>query len=195
MVILKKILVVYLFGHILFMLIIGFSSFSSFIDETTFKELNPVGQFIVKKTDMYTLPKQLTDFVFFYSIYTGTNRGYSFFSPNISPTKVNILFMADGKEINLPFKTQESRLKYGCTNLHLSSKIFDKEEREIILKSLSSSLFSNNPDIEKLDIYLDLHNYTDLKTVKNDGYNVQHKRILGFSALKNNVIALEEKPY
>lgn len=182
--ILKKVLILYFIIHVIFMLIVGFTSFTDFKDKETYNKLNSVGQIIVEYSDLFQCSKPLTDFIFFYSIYTGTNRGYAFFSPNISPTKVNISFVADGKEIKLPFITQESKLKFGCANLHFNSNIFDIDEREIILKSISSYLFSNNPNIDKLDIYLKLKHFMDLETVRNLGYKVHHKSILGFSATK-----------
>jgi len=191
---LKKVLTAYLGIHMLFMLIVGFSSFSNFssqTDEDTYNTLNPAGQFVVDMTDWFTIPKPATDFIFFYSIYTGTNRGYSFFSPNISKIKVDILFMADGKEVDLPFVTSESKLKFSCANLHLHSRLFEEEERDIILKSISSSIFSNNPEIQELEVYLDLYKYQDIETVRNSEYEVQNKKILGFSVTKNKRVAMQ----
>lgn len=190
----KNILLGYLAIHVLFMLIVGFSSFSNFsslTDMDTYNRLNPAGKLVVDQTDLITVPKPATDFIFFYSIYTGTNRGYSFFSPNISSVKVDMIFMADGKEVELPFVMQESKLKFSCANLHLHSRLFDVEERDIILKSISSSIFSNNPGIQELDIYFDLYRYQDLQTVIDSSYMVKNKKILGFSVRNNKRVAME----
>ncbi len=189
--IIKKILLGYLSVHCLFMLIIGFVSFTSFQDEKFQEELNPVGKFIVDKSSLFETPKPITDFIFFYAKYTGTNRGYSFFSPNISPNKISLRFMADGKEIHLPLKSPESFLKFRVANYHFNSKIFEIEEREIILKSISSSLFSEHEDIDKIDIYLDLYRFNTLENVAIDGYQVMYKEILGFSTTKNKEVALQ----
>ncbi len=186
---LKYILLSFLVIHITFMLIIGFTSFTEFESEDSYKTLNPVGQKIVDFSSLFICPDDVNDFIFFYSIFTGTNRGYSFFSPNVTPIRVGISFTNQNKEIGLPLLTKESKLKFKCTNLHFNSNIFDVEEREQILKSISSYLFSNNPDIEQLDVYLNFQHYSDLKTVRNSGYQVDKKSILSFSATKHEKIA------
>ncbi|WP_299712140.1 hypothetical protein [uncultured Tenacibaculum sp.] len=186
----KYILLGCLVAHIAFMLIIGFTSFTEFKDDQeAYSKLNPTGQKIVDYSSFFKCSEAVTDFIYCYSIFTGTNRGYSFFSPNVTQIKVDIAFMANDKKIELPLLTQESKLKFGCANLHFKSNIFNVEERELILKSISSYLFSANPDIEKLDVYLNLSRYMDLETAKSLGYKVAHKSILGFSATKHQKIA------
>ncbi|WP_046757837.1 hypothetical protein [Kordia jejudonensis] len=191
----KKILLGYLAVHLLFMLIIGFASFTSFQDDESQAKLNPVGKFIANKASLFETPKPVTDFIFFYAKYTGTNRGYSFFSPNISPIKVSMRFMADGEEIHLPFKSPESFLKFRSANLHFNSNIFDVEEREVILKSISSSLFSDHQDIDKIDIYLDLYRFNTLESAATDGHQVMYKEILGFSTTKNKEVAMQTNSF
>ncbi|WP_299883998.1 hypothetical protein [uncultured Lacinutrix sp.] len=184
--IIKKILASYFLIHIVLMMILGFSSFSYFKDDVTFNKLNPYGQAVVKKADEYRSPELIVDFIFLYSIYTGTNRGFSFFSPNVSASKVGITFMSNGKEIELPLKTQELALKFRCLNSHFNSNIFNIEEREIILKSISSYIFSNNTNLNQLDVYLDINKYPSLLISQEIGYQFYNKQILAFSITKNN---------
>ena len=185
----KYILIGYLITHITFMLIVGFTSFTGLKDKKSYETLNPAGQAIVDFSSLFECSKSVNDFIYFYSIFTGTNRGYSFFSPNVAETKVDIAFVADGNRIELPLLTQESKLKFECANLHFKSNIFDEEERDVILRSISSYLFSANPDIDKIDVYLHLSKYMDLQTARDLGYGVKRKSILGFSATKKEKIA------
>jgi hypothetical protein len=177
------------------MLIIGFASFTSFQDEESQAKLNPFGKFIANQSTLFETPKPVTDFIYFYAKYTGTNRGYSFFSPNLSPIKVSMRFMADGKEIKLPFKSPESILKFRSANLHFNSNIFDVEEREVILKSIASSLFSDHQEIDKIDVYLDLFRFNTLESAATEGHQVMHKEILGFSTTKNKDIAMQTSSF
>lgn len=189
--VLKNILIGYLVIHLLCMIIIGFASFSTFQSEENQENLNPFGKFVANSASYFETPKPVTDAIFFYAKYTGTNRGYSFFSPNISPVKVSMRFMADGKQIKLPFKSPESKLKFRSANLHFNSNIFDIEEREIILKSISSSLFNDHPEVDQIDIYLDLFRFNTLENAQKEGAKVMYKEILGFSTTKNKELAMQ----
>ncbi|MEM6685347.1 MAG: hypothetical protein AAF617_06070, partial [Bacteroidota bacterium] len=181
----------YLTMHIACTLIIGFVSFSTFQSEENQERLNPVGKFIANSASYFQTPKAVTDFIYCYAKFTGTNRGYSFFSPNVTPVKIDLRFMADGKQITLPIKSQESYVKFGCANLHFNSNFFDGEEREIILKSISASLFNDYPEVDKIDVYLDLFRFNDLKSAQKVGPQMMHKAILGFSSTKNPELAMQ----
>tara|TARA_B110000503_G_C7119309_1_gene401745 strand:- start:465 stop:1058 length:594 start_codon:yes stop_codon:yes gene_type:complete len=187
---LKFILIAYFLLHTLMMVIIGFSSFSHFKDEVTYKKLNPFGKVIVDTATDYKSPQAIVDFIFLYSIYTGTNRGFSFFSPNVAASKVDINFMSNGKEVVLPFLTQELDLKFRCLNSHFNSNIFDIEERETILKSITSYIFSNNKNINQLDVYLNIEKYPSILITQDLGYQKYTNNILAFSITKKE----DDKP-
>ena len=183
----KKILLFYLLLHISIMLTIGFSSFSHFKSKDAHKKLNPFGKVIVDKASKYKSPQLIVDFIFLYSIYTGTNRGYSFFSPGVAGSKTEIKFMSNGKEIVLPFLTQEMNLRFRSLNSHFNSNIFDIEEREAILKSIASYIFSNNKNIKRLDVYLNIEKYPSILAAKDLGYQKYNNNILAFSITKKEV--------
>lgn len=192
---LKKVLIFYFILHVSIMLILGFSSFSHFSDDVTYKKLNSFGKSIVDKAVDYKSSQTIVDFIFLYSIYTGTNRGFSFFSPNVAASKVKIKFISNEKEVTLPFLTQELDLKFRCLNSHFNSNIFDIEERETILKSISSYIFSNNKNIEVLDVYLNIEKYPSISIAQEIGNKKYSKNILAFSITKKNFFDSKQISY
>jgi hypothetical protein len=104
-----------------------------------------------------------------YNVYTGTNRGYSFFSPNVTPVKVRISFSSNGKDIPIPLKTKESQSKLLVATYYLLNT--QDTITTGILKAMSSRIFSLNPEVNQLEVYLELEKYQLLAQATPDNYS------------------------
>ncbi|MDH7446089.1 hypothetical protein [Aquimarina sp. 2201CG14-23] len=151
------------------------------------KKLNNGGKTIVKNVKpAVELKSKMIDFMMLYSSYTGASKGYSFFSPNVGGESSELLFIADGERVDFSLLSEESFLKFKTASYFFKSRMEDEELRELILKSMSAYLFNGNPEIEQIDIYLDLYKVEDLKKVKDHGFRLKNKKILGFTACKQS---------
>lgn len=179
----KILLLSFLAFHVFTVIIVGFSRFKDF--DTNNNQINPIGKMVIHKSKSIDyLNSFLKDPVFFYSLFAGTNRGYSFFSPNVSSTKINLSFEGDGKNLELPIISPETKTKFNAASLHFNSNLSNEKERTLFLKSITTSLFNHNPETKKIDVYLNLSKYNDINTYleKKNIYN--EKKILGFTASK-----------
>lgn len=182
---LKIFLMLFLTIHFIVITVVGFTRFSELSSHEE-DGINPFGALIIKKSQvMNHLNGKPKNVMFAYSLFTGTNRGYAFFSPNVSSKKLDLSFQSSGKSICLPFKCTESLTKYFGANLYFNSNLDKTKERDSFLQSISTSLFNNNIGIKDLDVYLNLSMYSDIKETQNKGLVIQKKSIKGFTAKKH----------
>jgi hypothetical protein len=121
----KVILSVYFFVHFIFVLIVNLSSFSAFDSKT--ERLSKVGHFCVNEIDIIPVVKPAENLIAFYTNLTGTNRGYEFFSPNVSRASVKLVFISDkGEELQL-LHSAESRIKLLTLGVYFNYEIQNKK--------------------------------------------------------------------
>ena len=181
-------LLAYLVFHLYTSLTINFSGYTQFDNEEYAHRLNPFGKFVAQNIDASAhQPNFIKDIIHFQSTFTGTNRGYSFFSPNVSRFNMKLLFIVDGEEMHVPLNTQESVLKFETASYFFESNFRHKKVRTDILKSFSKWYFASNPDIEKIDVYLDMYQFDNLTKVRTTGYKVKHQKLLGFTISKKEL--------
>ena len=182
---LKIFLILFFTIHFIVITVVGFTRFSE-LSSNEDEGINPFGAFIIKKSHvMDHLNGKPKNTMFAYSLFTGTNRGYAFFSPNVSSKKLDLSFQSNGKHIYLPFKSTESDTKYFGANLYFNSNLDKSKERDSFLQSIATSLFNNNLELKDLDVYLNLSMYSDIKSTQNKGLVIQKKSIKGFTAKKH----------
>lgn len=114
------------------------------------------------------------------STFNGTNRGYSFFSPNVSNSRVDISFVSEDGILEMPLESPESLQKFK-TSLHYFKSNLEKEElRNSILSSFAQWHFAQNPDIHKIKVYFDLYEVNSLSNIEMGLAKDRRKKILGF---------------
>ena len=166
----KTILVIFFIFHIVCVNIINLCAFSG-LGEKEREKLNPFGKRYVKIANRFLKKNEL---ISCYTNFTGTNRGYEFFSPNISRFSLKIKFLeTNGKEIPL-YNSFESTLKFGTASYYLNSNLFNENLRNEIFESYCKRIFAMNENITKINIVLQITEYNDLYTLYNNG---THKEI------------------
>ena len=183
--ILKLSLSFFLVIHVFIALATNFSDYKIFSESNYIDRLNEFGKKLVNITPVnevgrYTRP--CTTFM-------GTERGYSFFSPNVSRSSVEMVFVGDdGKEIHIPFNSAESRLKFSTTDSYLESYLVEDEEiRDKIIKSLAKWMFAYNTDLSSIKVYINLLKYNNLYAKDVRENHVQEKRFFGFTIKRTNL--------
>lgn len=188
---LKLLLLLFLIFHVLSTLIINFSGYADFSVDNYQHKLNPFGKHIVnnvaKSVDFAATRPALE----FHSSFLGTNRGYSFFSPNVSREYMNLIFVADGKTLEIPLSSSESVLKFKTARFFFESNFKNETLRNHILKSFSRWYFLHNAEIDKIDVFFDFYKLNNLAEVKKNGYNVVNEKIYGFTVNRKNKTGYE----
>lgn len=163
--------------------IVNMDGYSKFGKGKYKDKLNPLGQLVVNNIHYLDKVSAPFDHLFrFQSQYIGTDRGYSFFSPNVSHSSLNILFKADGNYLEMPLESPESLLKFKTALYHFESSFKNKDFRDDILKSLAKWHFSQMPELNEIEVYFDLYQYQNLNEMPKE---IKNKRILAFKLTKS----------
>lgn len=181
--ILKLLLSLFLVIHIFIVLASNFSDYKIFSEPNYIDRLNVFG----KKLVNITPSNEIGRYTRVCTTFMGTDRGYSFFSPNVSRSSVEMVFIGDdGKEINIPFNSAESRLKFSTADSYLESYLLEDEEiRDEIIKSLTKWMFAYNTDLSSIKVYINLLQYNNLYAKNVRENHVQEKSFFGFTIKRN----------
>jgi len=132
------------------------------------KSINKYGAVFLKAIDVDIYDNQLFETLKIYGIYTGTARGYSFFSPNVSRIEKDFYFIGEDDQLVKP-KTRyfETGFKYNAFKSGLFKEIFSQSDKNDYLKSLGAHFMSNN-SIDCIDMYMSYTKYNELETARID---------------------------
>lgn len=182
---LKIVLMLFFAIHFIVITVVGFSRFSE-LSVSENDKVNLFGHAVITNSKLVDKINDTTkDGIFFYSLFTGTNRGYAFFSPNVTSKKLELSFKSGDKIIQLPFKSIESDIKFFGANLYFNSNLDKVKERDSFLQSISTSFFNRDLSMKDIDVYLNLSVYSDIKNTSENGFTINKKSMLGFRAKKN----------
>ena len=184
----KNFLLLFLIFHLFSTLVINFSGYSYFSVDSYQHRLNRFGKVIVNEKAKLVDFEVTRPLLKFHSSLLGTNRGYSFFSPNVSNEYMNLVFMANGKQVDIPLSSYETALKFKTARFFFESNFKDNELRNTILKSFSKWYFTHYNEIDKIDVYFDFYKFKPLQDLEKNGYNVVNEKIHGYTINRKNKI-------
>ena len=143
-----------------------------------YKELSDFGEcFLNLRRKIDSIPKFIEHPIKFYTNLTGTNRGYEFFSPNVSKSSSKLIFISDkGKEIQL-LKSLESSAKLATVTYYFNSFILDEKKRNQLLKSICARLFALNPKVKEISVFLINSKHKNLKKSTSKNHTVDSEKI------------------
>ena len=159
--------------------------------------LTPLKRLITDKTDLslfgkwfkekntFKYPKPLEIPLNVYSIYTGTNRGYEFFSPNVSSNYLEFEFVQNNIEMMFPLVSQEAQIKLLTAKVFLSSFLFNEDSRKQIMLSIGNRFFIQNSQVNEIQVFLKFTKFTQLKNFKISQITKQEKKVLAFTIRKH----------
>lgn len=183
----KLVLILILCLHVICLLKANLQGLT-FIDNADYKKnINPFGKAVntfIKKIDM---PENVW-FYFraFYATYSGTNRGYEFFSPNIPNTWIEFSYFANKKEIDIPLVSNEAKVKFFTSNFFLQ-KYFAKEKfRDRVLKSISMRLFSLDEKIREMEISITVNKIQPLNFYQSQNKMIARSVIPSFTLIRHD---------
>jgi len=163
---LKIVLALFVGLHMLFSIRFNLLGLTALKLNNEENKINWLGKLFVGKKGG-NLEKALTISPFemsnFYNVYTGTNRGYTFFSPNISPVKAKLCFFDGEDQLEIPLKNTESKSKLSVTTYYLLVHLDDEKIRNQILRPIASRLFALHPEALKLESYIDFIRIPSIK--------------------------------
>ena len=140
------------------------------------KELNTFGKYFLN-LQIDSIPKYIQHPVKSYTNLTGTDSGYGFFSPNVSNGSSKFIFISEkGREIKL-LKSIESQIKLATITSRSKSFISDEKKRNGLLKSICSRLFTLNPQIKEISVFLEHSKYDKLKKSTPTNYTIDSEKI------------------
>lgn len=168
---LKKLLLTLFSFHIFCTLLVNFFSFSNF-NSHDINSLNKFGEGYISLIKALSFK---SNSVSFYTNFTGTNRGYEFFSPNVANKKLKLKFVdQNGHEIRL-YKSFESKMKFGTASYFINSGNVSQALRQKMMVSYCKRIFALNDNVSVIHIILTLQqnkplydeiNNAPLKTVE-----------------------------
>lgn len=133
------------------------------------KSINKYGAVLLKNIDLNIYDYKMFDALKVYGIYTGTARGYSFFSPNVSRVEKDFYFVSQDDQLIKPdTKYFETSFKFNAFKSGLFKEIFNTTDIDDHLSSLGAHLMSTNNSVDCIDMYLTYNKYNDLAMAKVD---------------------------
>ncbi|MCU7613927.1 hypothetical protein N0B16_05710 [Chryseobacterium sp. GMJ5] len=160
----QNLLILLFFIHIAISVFININSFTYLKLNHRDKNLNSMGKFYIDRLQKINPPYPVK----VYANYSGTIRGYAYYSPNIRNIKHVYEFYNGTQKINGLMKTYESDLKFNTMLINLTDIISNKSIREEIAKSLYNNV-TYDTDIKELNIKLKVKKFTSLKEYQSVG--------------------------
>ncbi len=181
---LKKKLLLFLMFHIVLVITVNLFSFSEF-ESSRLKNLNPIGNWYINETALSPPAEPLKSAIGFYTNMTGTNRGYEFFSPNVSSGSVKLRFISDdGRELQLT-KSLESEVKVLTATIYYFKKITKTKVRDSITRSICKRLFEKYGDVNSIKVYLKMRHTDPINGIDPENFQTKEKEILLSTVQKN----------
>ena len=148
------------------------------------KSINKYGKVFLKVIDVNIYDNQLFETLKVYGLYTGTARGYSFFSPNVPRTEKDFYFISEyGTRIKPQTKYFETSFKYNAFKTGLFKEIFSDSDKNNYLRSLGAHFMTAN-SIDCLDMYMTYIEYNDIDIAREDQSHCNTKEIHLFTLRK-----------
>lgn len=157
----QTVLIILFLFHITASVFVNITSFNYLKQNNRDKNLNVMGKFYIDNLKKVNIPF----FIKVYTNYSGTIRGYAYYSPNIRNIKNKYEFYDGNKKIDGLMRTYESNLKFNTMLINLTDIIHNKSIRQDIAKSLYNNITYNTP-IKELNIKLKVQKFTPLKKYK-----------------------------
>ncbi len=181
---LKKKLILFLVLHVIIVITVNLFSFSGF-QNSKMKKLNRLGNWYINEIKLNEPIEPFRSTIGFYSNITGTNRGYEFFSPNVSSGAVKLRFLSDqGQELKL-VNSVESDVKLLTATIYYFKKISKTKIRDSITKSICKRLFEKNKDVKNIKVYLKMSHTDPIAQTDSENFYRKEKEILLSTVQKN----------
>lgn len=169
--------------HILVSILINISSLS-ILNTKKYIKFNSPALSILKNMKRLNIPLYIKS----YSNIAGIDRGYGYYSPNISSNKlnINVIDVKTNRPVNIISPSFESKLKYNTmlTNLHVFTTHY--QDRRLIVNSFSEYIFYKQQYINNIAINVNIFKINSLQdyektkilfTKKNiDSYIINRKK-------------------
>lgn len=174
----KNILKLLFLFHFICVLVVNMSAFKG-MDKAEISKLNAFGRKYVELSNKVLGKKN--DLISLYTNLTGTNRGYEFFSPNISKYYVKTRFINDNNEEIPLYISFESKMKFATAFHYLDSSLEKKKFRNEFLESYAKRIFALNDHINQVKVVMTVF---ECKKVDNSFENVDTPKQIHLFTLK-----------
>tara|TARA_B100000780_G_C21034269_1_gene414796 strand:- start:342 stop:893 length:552 start_codon:yes stop_codon:yes gene_type:complete len=173
-----------LITHIISLLFVNIISFKQFSKNET-KRLNSFGKSFLVDSKIATIPEFIKNTIGLYSNLIGSNRGYEFFSPNVSNGSSKLIFISENGQVIEIVKSIESQVKLLTATYHFNTYIFNEKMKNKILASICSRIFTLNPQINEISVYVKFSKYNELKNSYSKNYNISYEKTLLSTVSRN----------
>jgi len=162
---LKLFLIALLLFHVLSSSIINIQIIKTW-KNSTYSSLNTYGKKIIDNLEHFNIPEIIQIGMRNYSYYTGTERGYEYYSPNAANRQTEIIFKNNAVLIDLPGKTFESKFKIRSVFTILGGQLENDGFRNRVIQSMAVRLFTLHPDINHMDISIMKKHFPSLEQIQ-----------------------------
>lgn len=147
----KNILKLFLFLHIISLLIINYDALTVLAEKKT--NFNHIINHIIPPLKKNKISKNIIQGIGAYENFLGSDRGFEFFSPNVSNTENKLIFIGNNNEQLYLLDSIEGNLKFYTFNSYINLFLANPTNRDIILKNICSHLFQKNNSINEINIF------------------------------------------
>lgn len=156
----KCILIFAVIFHILITFLINISSLS-ILKEKKNIQLNSFALYTLKDLKRFDIPT----FIKTYSNMMGIDRGYGYYSPNITNKRldISVVDISNNRSVNVISSSFESKLKYNTmlTNLHVYTAHY--KDRRLLINSFSEYIFYKQPNINSITLKVNIFKINNLQ--------------------------------
>ena len=136
-------------------------------------ELNNFGKKYINTNSIIKFP----EFLILYLNYSGSDRGYAYYSPNISREKVSFAITDQQNKKIIPINTESSKFRFNILMINSTKIIEDQKIRNQLIKSLSEYIFAKDKRVKKLTLKINLKKLKTLQEFQKENklydlYNV-----------------------
>ena len=175
--VMKLFLKMLLIVHIISLLFVNIVAFKKFTKKET-KKLNLFGKSFLVDFNIGKIPEFIKNTVGIYSNLIGVNRGYEFFSPNVSNGSSKLIFISDNGQVIKVVKSIESQVKLSTATYYFNAYIFNKKMKSKILASICSRILTLNSQINEISVYIEFSKYNELNNSNSTNYDITYEKIL-----------------
>ena len=153
---LQFLLLLLLLLHGILLLLANINSLNHLKSKTI--DLNFFGQKYTKYSSIIKFPEVFI----LYLNYSGSDRGYAYYSPNVSREKVSFAITDQQNKKIIPIHTESSKFRFNILMINSTKIIENQKIRNQLIKSLSEYIFAKAKNVKELTLKINLKK---LKTI------------------------------
>ncbi|WP_326980932.1 hypothetical protein VUJ46_11495 [Chryseobacterium sp. MYb264] len=148
----KNLLKIFLIFHILSLFIINYNALTVLIEKKT--KFNEISKQVVPYLKQNKVSKKTIERIGIYENLLGADRGFEFFSPNVSNSENKLIFIGNNNEQLYLLSSIEGSLKYYTFNNYINPLLPNTENKGFILRNICAHLFQKYQNVDEINVFI-----------------------------------------